>query len=92
MLNNLRFADDIVLISQNREELNGMTEELSREAEKVGLEVNATKTKIISNKKIINLLMGEKTIECANNYKYLGQTIALEKRMEGELKIRIAKA
>ena len=44
-----------------------MAEGLSREAGKVGLEPNASKTKIISNRDGENLIVGGKTVELAIN-------------------------
>jgi len=48
-LNNLRFADDIVLIGKNVDKLKGMGEELKTLCLEVGLELNLTKTKMMSN-------------------------------------------
>ena len=50
-LNNLRFADDIVLISSDVSELGEMLEQLNNAAKKVGLRMNLSKTKIISDTK-----------------------------------------
>ena len=49
-LNNLRFADDIVLISSNIEELRGMIIDLIKESKKARLEMNFEKTKILGQK------------------------------------------
>ncbi|CAH2106596.1 unnamed protein product [Euphydryas editha] len=49
-LNHLRFADDIVLISDNPENLQTMLRDLAQESKKVGLTMNKTKTKIITNR------------------------------------------
>ncbi len=46
VMSNLRFADDIVLISQNVEELRRMAEDLCTECKKVGLKINSSKTKL----------------------------------------------
>ncbi len=43
-LNNLRFADDVVLISQDGEELKEMPNYLAKESKMVGLNINARKT------------------------------------------------
>ena len=48
-LNNLRFADDIVLISRDVSQLKEMLEQLNNEAKKVGLRMNLSKTKIMSD-------------------------------------------
>ncbi len=47
--NNLRFADDIVNISKNAKEFKEMVEDPMRESAKVGLSINFSKTKIITN-------------------------------------------
>ncbi len=46
-LNNLRFADDIVLISSNIDESKVMADELRKKSRKAGLTMNLSKTKII---------------------------------------------
>ncbi|KAK6043341.1 hypothetical protein COOONC_19154, partial [Cooperia oncophora] len=43
-LSNLRFADDIVLISQNSAELQRMVEELNNVGKAIGLTMNRSKT------------------------------------------------
>ena len=48
-LNNLRFADDIVLISRDVSELGDMLEQLNNAAKEVGLRINLSKTKIMSD-------------------------------------------
>jgi len=44
----LRFADDIVLISSDIQELKNMLESLNKAANAVGLKMNLSKTKIMS--------------------------------------------
>ncbi|CAG9840644.1 unnamed protein product [Diabrotica balteata] len=48
-LNHLRYADDIVLITEKSEELQRMMEELDRESTKIGLKMNYSKTKTMTN-------------------------------------------
>lgn len=47
-LNNLFFADDLVIISSNLEELKEMLKELIESGEATGLKINISKTKILS--------------------------------------------
>ena len=49
-LQELHFADDILLFARSRNEAVKMLEDLSREATKDGLEVHFDKTKILSNR------------------------------------------
>jgi len=55
-LNNLGFADDVVLIGKNGDELSSMVEDLRRESEKMGLTINFSKTKIMSNLESLNAI------------------------------------
>ncbi len=49
LLQNLRFADDLLLIASSRAQAVSMLEDLMRKAAGVGLEVHMGKTKILSN-------------------------------------------
>ena len=48
-LTNVRYADDILLFAKSREELQPMIELLIEKLRKIGLELNASKTKILTN-------------------------------------------
>ncbi|CAN7984050.1 unnamed protein product [Ixodes hexagonus] len=48
-LSNLRFADDIVLISESGEDLQRMIQDLQKESSVVGLKINMKKSKVMSN-------------------------------------------
>jgi len=48
-LNNLRFADDVVLIAKDGKELMEMAESLARASAEVGLTINKSKTNILTN-------------------------------------------
>ena len=47
--NNLRYADDITLIAENKEKLTSLLMKLKQESEKVGLNLNFQKTKIMAS-------------------------------------------
>ena len=47
-INNLRYADDTTLVAENEEELKSLLMKVKEESEKVGLEVNTQKTKIMA--------------------------------------------
>ena len=51
-ISNLRFADDLVIIAKEEEELINMLEELNEEGKKKGLEISIEKTKIMSKKEM----------------------------------------
>ena len=48
-LNNLRFADDIVLLAESMDDLKTMLQELNSAAKSCSLQMNTAKTKILSN-------------------------------------------
>ena len=89
-LNNLRFADDIVLISDKIEELREMLMELELGGRESGLEINIQKTKLLTRKKEQNITLNGKKIEHVDNFTYLGQQISFINSDRSELERRIA--
>jgi len=49
MINNLKFADDIVLIATKQEDIRVMVSDLKNESEKTGLKMNEEKTTVRMN-------------------------------------------
>ena len=49
MLSHLRFADDITLIACDQDKLQSIIEELNKKSEQIGLKINSTKTKYLTN-------------------------------------------
>ena len=47
-INNLRYADDTILMAESKEELNSLLMKVKEESEKVGLKHNIQKTKIMT--------------------------------------------
>ena len=48
-INNLRYADDIILMAECEEELKSLLMKVKEESEKVGLKLNIQKTKILAS-------------------------------------------
>ena len=48
-INNLRYADDTILMAGNEEELKSLLMKVKEESEKVGLKLNIQKTKIMAS-------------------------------------------
>ncbi|XP_050310861.1 uncharacterized protein LOC126746595 [Anthonomus grandis grandis] len=77
-LSHLRFADDIVLFSQNIIELQDMLAELQRESKRIGLTMNLNKTKVMSPDNI-QVHIEDRIIDNVEEYVYLGHCIKLGK-------------
>jgi hypothetical protein len=89
-LNHLRFADDVVLISESIEELQKMAEEFLMNSKEAGLTMNLGKTKLMSNrKKDVKMNIENVEIEQVDEMVYLGQIISFEERIQKEVKRRI---
>ena len=48
-INNLRYADDTILMAESEEELNSLLMKAKEESEKVGLKLNIQETKIMAS-------------------------------------------
>ena len=62
-LNNLRYADDTILMVENEEELKSLLMKVKEESEKVGLKLNVQKTKIMASGTIISWEIDGETVE-----------------------------
>ena len=52
-INNLRYANDITLMAESKEEIKSLLMKVREESEKVGLKLNIQETKIIASGPII---------------------------------------
>lgn len=78
-LSHLRFADDIVVLAETAKELENLIYTLDQESFKVGLEMNTTKTKIMTNSLKIPIKRRENNIEYVDKYIYLGKQVSFNK-------------
>ena len=62
-INNLRYADDTTLMTENEEELKSLLMKVKEESEKVGLKLNIQKTKIMASGSIISWQIDGETVE-----------------------------
>ena len=96
-LNNLRYADDIVLIAQSKEKLQGMLDIIDFYSEENGLSINRKKTECMVVSKYQNVIDSGITlkgnpIKQVENFKYLGTWITNDGKCDKEIKTRIAMA
>ncbi|CAH2097429.1 unnamed protein product [Euphydryas editha] len=91
-LNNLRFADDIILLKDDPLLLEFMIQTLAGRSREVGLELNSIKTKLLTNSIPVNIIINGQKLEYVKEYVYLGQIISFNYQMSKELDKRIATA
>ncbi|KAK8757884.1 hypothetical protein V5799_004487 [Amblyomma americanum] len=79
-LNNLRFADDIALLSHSGGELQIMINELDRQSRSMGLKINMQKTKVMFNSlaREQQFTIGSESLEMVPEYVYLGQVVTAD--------------
>ena len=61
-INNLRYVDDTTLMAESEEELKSLLMKVKEESEKVGLELNIQKTKIMASGPITSWQIDEETM------------------------------
>ena len=71
-VNNLRYADDTTLTAESEEELQSLLMKGKEESEKVGLKVNAKKTKIMACGPITSWQIDGETMETVRDFIFLG--------------------
>ena len=93
-INNLRYVDDTVLVSDTQKDLQTLVTNAKEYSEEAGLSMNVKKTKtmVVSKKDEIttDIKIDNESLEQVFFFKYLGQTITPDARNEHEIKIRIA--
>ena len=67
-INNLWYADDTTVMAESEEELNSFLIKLKEESEKVGLNLNVQKTKIMASGPITSWQTGGETMETVRDY------------------------
>ena len=67
-INNLRYADDTILMAESEEELKSLLMKVQEESEKVGLKLNIQKTKIMASGPITSWEIDGETVETVSDY------------------------
>ena len=71
-INNLRYAVDITLMAEGKEELKNLLMKVKKESEKVVLKLNIQKTKIMSSSPITSWQINGVTMQTVRNFIFLG--------------------
>ena len=67
-VNNLRYADDTTLMAESEEELKSLVMKVKEESEKVGLQLNIQKTKILASGPITSWQIDGETMETVTDF------------------------
>ena len=85
-INNLRYADDITLMAEGEEELKSLLMNVRDECEKVGLELNIQKTKIMASGPIISWQVDGETLETVSDFIFGGSKVTADGDCSHEIK------
>ena len=93
-LEDLDFADDICLLSQNHQHMQTKTDKLRTEALKTGLNINKEKTEMmkINAKQQAAITINGEQLKEVNKFTYLGSVVSTTGGTDEDVKARIGKA
>ena len=85
-INNLRYADDTILMAESEEELKCLLMKVKEESEKVGLKLNIQKTKIMASSPFTSWEIDGETVA---DFIFLGSKITADGDCSHEIKRRL---
>ena len=85
-INNLRYADDTILMAGREEELKSLLMKVKVESEKVDLKLNIQKMKIMASGPITSWEIDGETVETVSDFIFLGSQITADGDCSHEIK------
>ena len=85
-INNLRYGDDTTLMAESEEELKSLLMKVKEESDKVGLQLNIQKTKIMASGPITSWQIDGETMETVADFIFLGSKITADGDCSHEIK------
>ena len=85
-INNLRYADDTILMAESREELKSLLMKVKEESEKVGLKLHIQETKIMASGPITSWQIDGETMETVTDFILGGSKITADGDCSHEIK------
>ena len=85
-INNLRYADDTILMAEREEELKSLLMKVKEESEKVGLKLNIQKNKIMASGPITSWQINGEMVETIADFIFLGSKITADGDCSHEIK------
>ena len=88
-INNLRYADDTTFMAESEEELKSLLMKMKEESEKVDLNLNIQKTKIMAYSTVTSWQIDGETVERVADFIFLGSKITADGDSSHEIKRRL---
>ena len=85
-LNNLWYTDDTTLMAESKEELKSLLMKVKEESEKVGVNLNTQKTKIMASGPITSWEIDGETVETVSDFILGGSKITADDDCSHEIK------
>ena len=85
-INNLRYADDIILMAESEKELKRLFMQVKEGSEKAGLKLNIQKMKIMASDPITSWQIDGETMETVTDFIFLGSKITAHGDCSHEIK------
>ena len=88
-INNLRYADDTILMAESKEKVKSFLMKVKEKSENVGLKLNIQKTKIMASSPITSWQIDGETVETVADFIVLGLKITADGDCSHEIKRRL---
>ena len=88
-ISNLRYADDTTLMAESEEELKSLLMKVKEESEKVGLNLNIQKSKIMVSGPITSWQIDGETVDRVSDFIFWGSKITADGDCSHEIKRRL---
>ena len=85
-INNLRYAEDITLMAESKEELKSISMKVKEEHEKASLKLSIQKTKIMASGPITSWQIDGEKMETVTDFIFLGSKITADGDCSREIK------
>ena len=85
-INNIRYADDNILMAESEEELKSLLMKVKEESEKAGLKLNIQTMKIMASGPIPSWQIDGETMETVTHFFFLGSQITVGGNCSHEIK------
>ena len=88
-INNLRYADDTILMAENEKELNSLLMKVKQESEKPGLKLSIQKMKTMASNPITSWQIDRETMETVTGFLFWCSKITVDGNCSHEIKRRL---